>query len=147
MKRSILFAAVLTLLVASTASADDKNVSLALAFTADSPNHFVGTFTFNGAVNESGPAEATVGTRTNDEGVLLLFANKTLYAAGGNIDLYMEGPLVFTGATTVSIVGKWHLTGGTGMYTDVKGHGTCTVAGDLATGVFSGAYVGKINVK
>lgn len=48
MKRSILFAAVFALLVASTASADDKSISLALAFNATSPTTFIGNYTLNG---------------------------------------------------------------------------------------------------
>lgn len=147
MKRSILFAAVLTVLVASAAAADDKNVSIAFAFNATSPSTFIGTYTLSGAIDETGPAEATAGVRVNDEGVLLLYSNKTMHLRGGDIHLFVEGPLTSTGDSTFSVIGKWQLTGGTGVYADIKGHGKTAIVGDFATGEVSGAYTGKVNVK
>jgi len=147
MKRTVLFAAAFTLLIASAAPAEDKNVSIDFHFTATSPTTLEGTYTIAGAINESGLAESTVGTRVNDDGVLLLYANKVLHLQSGDVDLFVEGPLTFTGDTTIAMIGKWRLTGGTGAYADIKGHGTASVVGDLATLTFSGAYQGKVNVK
>lgn len=99
MKRSLLFAAVFTLLIASAApAAEDKNVAIVFHFTATSPDFtaFVGSYTITGAISESG---------------------------------------------------KWRLTGGTGAYADIKGHGTASVVGDIPAGTVSGAYQGKVNVE
>ena len=147
MKRTVLFAAVFTLLIASVASAEDKNVSIHFDFQLTTWPNYVGTYTITGAINETGPAEASVGTRVNDDGVLLIYANKVLHLMNGDIDLLIEGPLVSTGDATVSVIGKWHLTGGTGAYADVKGHGTAAAVGDMAAGTFSGVYPGKVNTK
>ena len=148
MKRSILSITVLlALMVATAAVADDKGVTIAFSFQATSASTFEGHYTLNGAINETGLAEATAGTRVNDEGVLLLYSTKVMHLQGGDISLFVEGPLVFTGPSTFSVAGKWHLVAGTGAYTDVKGHGQCAIVGDFSTGLVSGAYEGKVNVK
>ena len=149
MKRNVLFAAAFTLLIASAALAEDKNVLIDFHFTATSPDFsaFVGSYTISGAINESGLAESTAGTRLNDEGVLLLYANKTLHLQGGDIYLFIEGPLTVNPDGTMSMTGKWRLTGGTGAYTDIKGHGTAAVVGDMKAGTVHGVYQGKVNVK
>lgn len=146
MKKLLLFV-LFTLVNSVPVAAEDKKVTIAFAFQAISETTLVGTYNLSGTLNESGPAEATIGTRTNDEGVVLLFADKVLHLAAGDIYLFVEGPLTFTGTTSVAILGKWRLTGGTGAYAEIKGHGKCAAVGDLATGTFTGAYEGKANVK
>lgn len=134
------------LAVALPAGAEDKGVAIAFSFTAMGPDTLVGTYSLSGALNESGAAESTIAVRLGANGVPLLSADKVLHLAEGDIHLFVEGPFTVEG-TELSLVGKWRLVGGTGAYADIKGHGRAAVLGDLATGAFSGTYLGKADVK
>lgn len=138
---------VMVLSVSHPAVAEDKRQAISFSFQATSPTTLVGTYTLSGVLNESGAAEATVGQRQTGDGVIVLYSEKILHLAAGDIHLFVEGPATFTGETSIAQSGKWRLTGGTGAYSDIKGHGKAAIVGDVSTGEFTGAYQGKVNLK
>ena len=126
-------------LCAFPAFAEDHNLLLVFSFVPG-PNGFVGDLNASGAIHEAATAEATVSLDANH----ILTANKTLHLAGGDIDMTVVGPLDMSRFPKVSLVGTWSFTGGTGIYTAVRGRGTCVVVGNLGAGTFSGAYEGRV---
>jgi hypothetical protein len=134
-------------LFAVPAFATDANTLMIFSFKLglmdNGVQHFDGSFNASGVIHENATADSTVGF---DPATGILSANKVIHLSGGDVQMHVEGPLNTVNGADVWLTGTWEFTGGTGLYRDVTGSGTCAVVGNLAVGTFSGAYQGKVKL-
>lgn len=129
--------------VALPALATESNTLMIFSFQPGGAA-FIGSFNSSGVIHEAGTAESTVNL---DRSTGILTAQKVIHLSGGDIRMSVQGPLDMTnGPASVTLTGKWQLTGGSGVYSGITGRGTCVVVGDLVAGRFSGAYQGKVKL-
>ena len=133
--------------LALPAFATDSNTLMIFSFKPgileNGVQHFDGSFNASGVIHESATADSTVGF---DPATGILSANKVIHLSGGDIEMYVEGLLNTVNGMDIWMTGTWEFTGGTGLYSDITGSGTCAVVGNLAAGTFSGAYQGKVKL-
>lgn len=129
------------------AFATDSNTLMIFSFKPghleNGVQHYDGSFNASGVIHEAATADSTVGF---DPATGILFANKVIHLSGGDIEMYVEGPLNTKNGADVWMTATWEFTGGTGLYSEITGSGTCVVVGNLVSGTFSGAYQGKVKL-
>jgi hypothetical protein len=134
-------------LLALPAFAADSNTLMIFSFKpgllVNGVQHYDGSFNAAGVIHENATADSTVGF---DPATGILSANKVIHLFGGDIEMYVQGPLSTVNGADVWLTGTWEFTRGTGLYSDITGSGTCAVVGNLAVGTFSGAYQGKVKL-
>lgn len=129
-------------LAALPLQAADSKTLMIFSFRPGGPQ-FTGSFNASGAIDEAATADATV---SYDETSGILSSQKVIHLTGGDINISVQGPLNTTNWPSVSLTGTWQITGGTGVYSGVRGRGRCVVVGDMGAGTFSGAYQGKVKL-
>jgi len=143
--RKSFFATILmgVMLVAAPAFAADSNTLMIFSFRPGVAPNFTGSFNASGVIHEAATADSTV---SFDPASGILSAQKVIHLSGGDIQMSVQGPLNTVNGADIWLTGKWRFTGGTGVYKDVSGHGSCVVVGNLGAGTFSGAYQGKVKL-
>lgn len=133
--------------------AHEKKIEILFSFVATSETDFIGHYAMQGAITEAGPAEGSSTIYPTKKGRFQDRGDKVLHLAGGDIFMHFESDVEFVGprqhdGTAPALIeeGTWTLTGGTGVYAHITGHGKNFILGDAVRGLFQGKYDGKIDV-
>ena len=165
MKRLIasLFAAAMIIAVVlptTAAQAHEKKIEILFSFVATSATDFIGTYSMQGAIFEAGAADGSSTFFPTRHGGTQDRGDKVLHLTGGDIFMHFESDVEFVGPTVgpTALIeeGTWTLTGGTGIYAHITGHGknfilgycspACADAGGVGA-LAQGKYDGKIDVR
>jgi hypothetical protein len=143
-----LFAAatIVAAVLPTTTQAHEKKVEILFSFVTTSATDFVGTYSMQGAIFEAGAADGSSTFFPTKHGGLQDRGDKVLHLTGGDIFMHYESDVEFVGPTAAIEEGTWTLTGGTGSYAHISGHGKNLILVDGVTGLAQGKYDGKINV-
>ncbi len=128
-----------------SASADsNKRVVIGFHMQITGPNSAAGTFSAAGGVSDSGTAAATfsVTPTTGDRGKLE--GDHTLTGSGGVITIHFRGTTFPLNSPRALGYGRFQITGATGAYSGLRGHGTFVVVADFTTLTVTGTYDGRV---
>ena len=144
---SLFAAATIIAAVLPTATqAHEKNIEILFSFVATSATDFIGNYSMQGAIYEAGAAQGSSTFYPTKNGGFQDRGDKVLHLTGGDIFMHFESDVEFVGPTALIEEGTWTLTGGTGVYAHIRGHGKNFILGDGVGGLFQGKYDGKIDV-
>jgi hypothetical protein len=109
--------------------AHEKKIEILFSFVATSATHFVGNYSMQGAIYEAGDAEGDSTFYPTKNGGIQDRGDKVLHLTGGDIFMHFESDVEFVGPTALIEEGTWTLTGGTGIYENITGHGKNFILG------------------
>ncbi len=141
---AVVAAAVTIPLVASASSADTQfQIGFSLQFTG--PDTTAGIFVAAGTIDDSGSAQVTnlevIPFGHRDEG--RLSGNQTFNGHKGSIQTSFTGIVRDISQPNQSAKGTFEITGGTGAYAGLRGHGTFVVVADVANNQIIGTEEGQ----
>lgn len=128
----------------SASAESNRRVAIGFHMQITGPDSAAGTFSAAGGVSDSGAAAATfrVTPRAGDRG--RLEGDHTLTGSSGVITIHFRGTTFPLNSPRALGDGRFHITGGTGAYSGLRGHGTFTVVADFTTLTVTGTYDGRV---
>jgi hypothetical protein len=144
---SLFAAATIVAAVLPTTTQANERIEILFSFVATSATDFIGNYSMQGAIYEAGPADGSSTFYPTKDGGFQDRGDKVLHLTGGDIVMHFESDVEFVGPTAFIEEGTWTLTGGTGVYAHITGHGKNFILGDGEGGLFQGKYDGKIDVR
>lgn len=113
-----------------------------MAVSLNAPNA-TGTFVAAGAVNDSGPATATVTLTPIGNDAAMEKGTHTLTGGLGTITIRFRGRIRPLSSPHQFGKGSFKIVGGTGAYAGLRGKGKFILAADFTIGTLIGTYEGR----
>lgn len=123
---------------------EDQRVAIGVRLDFTSEEHAEGSFAACCAITDSGAASADVTSFVPQGNEARFEATNTFVGSEGSFTLELRGVTGPLGSPVHIARARWSVTGGTGAYEDLEGHGRLKAVTDQNTGALTAIDTGQV---